>query len=446
MSGGLTPRWTILRPHPEQSAWWNSPARFNVIPAGRRSGKTEIAKRKLVMRALEFYEAPNGRFIASAPTRQQAKRIYWADLKAMIPRDYLMPQRKAISESELIIWLYNGARIEVCGMDAPERIEGDPIDGIVLDEYGNMQKKVWEAHVRPGLFTAGRPPGWADMIGVPEGRNHYYQMYKRALTRKKDWAGFTWKSADILPPEEIKSAREELDPLTFRQEYEADFITFAGRCYYQFQHESHCEPCFDWYNPERALIFCFDFNVSPGIAVVLQELPYQGSNGDCASSVTAILDEVWLENNSTTIRVCDMLLKRWRKHPSRVICYGDPAGGARGTAKVQGNDWELIRAQLGPAFGDRLSFNVPSSAPPERSRVNAVNSRLRSANGTIRMIVDPQHAVHTTEDFDGVRANDEGHIDKKTDKMLTHLSDAVGYYIQREHPIDGERALRSMQL
>jgi hypothetical protein len=38
--GQLTARWTPLKPHPEQLRLINSTARFKVVPAGRRSGKT----------------------------------------------------------------------------------------------------------------------------------------------------------------------------------------------------------------------------------------------------------------------------------------------------------------------------------------------------------------------------------------------------------------------
>ena len=38
----LTPRWTAMRDHAEQIRLIRSLARFKVVPAGRRSGKTEI--------------------------------------------------------------------------------------------------------------------------------------------------------------------------------------------------------------------------------------------------------------------------------------------------------------------------------------------------------------------------------------------------------------------
>ena len=43
---------------------------------------------------------------------------------------------------------------------------------------------------------------------------------------------------------------------------------------------------------------------------------------------------------------------------------------------------------------------------------------------------------HVVTDFDGVVWNDKtGEIDKTSDKTLTHLSDAIGYYVAQVHPL-----------
>jgi hypothetical protein len=153
----LPARWTPLRPHPIQHAYWTSTARFNTVPAGRRSGKTEFAKRKLVKAALRGTTFSEARFFAAAPTRDQAKRIFWDDLKALSPK-HLMTGRPL--ETELCIKLVNGSEIHVLGMDKPERVEGAPWDGGVLDEYGNMKRETWTEHVRPALSDRG---GWCDL-------------------------------------------------------------------------------------------------------------------------------------------------------------------------------------------------------------------------------------------------------------------------------------------
>ena len=69
----FTRRWTSLRDHCEQLRLWNDPSRFKIVPAGRRSGKTELAKRRLVESLFrKTWHGSPGRFFAAAPTRDQA--------------------------------------------------------------------------------------------------------------------------------------------------------------------------------------------------------------------------------------------------------------------------------------------------------------------------------------------------------------------------------------
>ena len=219
----ITKRWEKLKEHAVQKAYWQSKALYNLLPAGRRSGKTELFKRKLIKCAMRGTKHDNARFFAAAPTFQQAKRIYWQDLKRLTPRWMI----KSISETDLLIRLINGSDIYVVGMDKPERIEGQPWDGGGLDEYANMKAEAWGANIQPALADRN---GWCDFLGVPEGRNHYYEQAKIAQADKTGlWGYFHWISADILPPEVIQRAKDTLDELTYLQEYEASFNNFTGR-------------------------------------------------------------------------------------------------------------------------------------------------------------------------------------------------------------------------
>lgn len=434
-------RWYPLRYHPVQAALWNSPARFKVVPAGRRSGKTELAKRCGVRKACGPQRYPNARYIFAAPTHLQAKWIFWRDVKLLVPPERLAGSRKeSISEVELTIRLWNEAQIIVCGLDKAERLEGPPIDWICIDEYANVKKEVWDHHIRPALSERA---GEAWLIGVPEGRNHYYQLAMLAQGQMQEhpdlWGYFTWHSADILVPEEIAIARSELDERTFRQEYEGSFETFEGRVYYAFDRELHLDESIQ-YDRELPLILALDFNVSPGVAAILQEVEIARPDGR-RLSVTRVVDEIWIEDNSTTIRVCEEFCRRYRTHPGAVHLYGDATGGVSGTAQVAGSDWDLVQAVLGPVFRDRLRSYVEWRNPPQRVRVNCVNSRLQSADGNVWLKIAPQ-CLHTIRDFEGVvYARGTGEIDKKTDPALTHLTDAIGYFIYARHPLSGGRAV-----
>jgi len=442
MDSRLTPRWTKCRLDPRQYAYLHSNAVMNVVPAGRRSFKTEASKRRVVARAIAFSKYPNGRFFACAPTQQQAKDIFWSDLKALVPRWALRTGRPDIdiSESELTIRLWQGAIIKVAGLDKPARIEGGDWDGGVIDEYADCRPDVLDEHIMPMLVRGG----WIDIIGVPGGRNHYYRLTQQVLNGELEGARhFHWKASEVLhlylgrdrAEAFLAQMRKKMDPLTFDQEFNASFVVFEGRVYYGFLQETHARERLAC-DPKLPLILCFDFNVAPGVCAICQEQRYAGSNPNVANEVTACIDEVWISNNSNTKRVCQEIAERYAGHPQEIWCYGDATGGARGTAKVEGSDWELIEKSLRPVFGSRLYLAYAKTNPRERVRVNAMNSRIKAADGKVRFLVDPVKCPHVVTDFDGVVWNDKtGEIDKTSDKTLTHLSDAIGYYVAQVHPL-----------
>jgi hypothetical protein len=426
----LTPRWYPLKPHPEQLRLINSNARFKVVPAGRRSGKTERAKRNLIIQALrESAECKWGdyRYFAAAPTREQSRNIWWQDLKALVPKHLL---GGPIRESDLTIRLVTGAEIVVVGLDRPQRLEGRAWCGGVIDEIANVRPNAWGENIRPALADRR---GWCWLIGAPEGRGSYYETYQYAISgQDPEWAGFHWISADILPPEEIESARRTLSEEMFQQEMEASFLTFSGRAYHAFDSRTHCAPLRHLYNDRAPLIVMLDFNVQPGTGVIAQEmwLPV-GAEG------TGIIGEVHIPRHSTTPAVCRRIAADWGAHRGPVYVYGDATGGSQGSSRIAGSDWDIVKAELRPVFGDRLSLRVPPANPRERVRLNAVNSRLKSAAGDIRLMVDPVRAPHVVKDFEGVRLLEggSGEIDKKADPHLSHLTDGIGYYCAKEFPL-----------
>jgi hypothetical protein len=284
----------------------------------------------------------------------------------MVPKKFI----HRCLEMEQTIYLINGAEIHLIGMDKPERIEGTPWNGGVLDEYGNMKEKTWYEHVRPALSDR---LGWCWFIGVPEGRNHYYDLYQYALQEENEqWGVYHWKSSDILDPAEIASAKHDLDELTYKQEYEGEFIYFQGKAYYNFDQAYHC--CRLTYNPKNPLIFCYDFNVAPGVAIVCQEFPMTDDDGMVLDndSITGVIGEVYVPRNSNSEIVTNKLIQQWGNHDGLIFVYGDAAGGHKGSAKLMGSDWEIISKMLMKHFGmNRVFMRVPRQNPGERSRVRA---------------------------------------------------------------------------
>lgn len=384
---------------------WTENRRFAVVPAGRRSGKTELAKRRLVISLALRKAWPDPRYFAAAPTRDQAKRIFWKDIKALTPQGWI----KKIYESDLCLTTRFGSELWVVGMDKPERIEGVAWDGGVLDEYANMRPQAWTEHVRPALSDRR---GWCWLIGVPEGLNHYKDIVDYAKAgADPEWGCYRWSSADILPPEELEAAKRQLDGRTFRQEYEGSFEGASGRVYYAYSVARH-EDAGITLNMRLPIILCCDFNVDPCIWEACQ------TDG----KTVRVFDEIMLANTNT-VEMGKVAKARYGKHPAGVIVYGDSAGQSRSTAGQ--SDYALL-TELG-----FTTQRIKRANPAVKDRVNAVNAMLENTKGEVRLTHHPICKAFR-KDLETVVWTESGAEIDKRERSKTHASDALGYFIESE--------------
>ena len=423
----LPTRWFEMKPHPEHQRLKNSKARFAVVPAGRRAYKSELSKRRLIMSALNPYQRyQDARYFAAAPTRLQAKQIFWEDLRRLSPSEFILEE----SRSELWIRYITGATIHVAGLNVPQRMEGRGWDGGIIDELADCPPHTFEANIRPALADRG---GWCWLIGVPNGRGWFYDIYSYARQGDDpEWDAFTWISADVLPDSEIQSARRSMDARTFKEEFEANFLSQSDRVYYAFGHDQNCHRL--TYDPSRPLMIHLDFNIAPGVAAITQELFHPRDGHLC----TCVIDEVYIEYDSHTEKVCQELASRWRRHENQILVFGDATGGAKTASSVIGSSWDLAKRCLLGHFGGRVKFCIPRENPKVKHRINAMNSRICSSDGKTSLLVDPVKAPHMVKDFEGVGwlPGTTGEIDKAKYPELTHLSDALGYGVHYLYPVD----------
>ncbi|MBI5467889.1 MAG: hypothetical protein HY891_02045 [Deltaproteobacteria bacterium] len=387
---------------------WTENKRFAVVPAGRRSGKTELAKRKLVISMPLKKPWTDPRYFAAAPTKDQAKRIFWNDLKGFIPGKWI----RKVYETDLCVQTVFGSELWVIGLDKPQRIEGTPWDGGVLDEYANMKPGAWGENIRPALSDRR---GWCWFIGVPEGLNHYKDLVDYAKSgADPDWGVYSWHSSEILLEEELEAARRVLDTRTFRQEYEASFEGGSARVYYAYDPVRH-EDGQIGLDPGSALIVCCDFNVDPCV--------WEFAQTDGKS--VFVIDEL-IMRNTNTVEMGRAALERYGRHRGGVIVYGDAAGMSRSTAGK--SDYALL-SELG--FKDQ---RIKKANPPVRDRVNAVNAMLCNTNDEIRLRHHPR-CVSLRKDFEKIEWMENGAQINKSSPDRTHAADALGYYIECEFPL-----------
>tara|TARA_B110000503_G_C7093810_1_gene390616 strand:- start:106 stop:1374 length:1269 start_codon:yes stop_codon:yes gene_type:complete len=204
--------------HDAQMEIFKSEARFKVISAGRRFGKSRLAAWVLLIKALQ---SKSKDVFYVGPTFQQSKDIMWGMLKEL-GRDVI----KAAHENTAVLTLINDRKIYLKGSDRPDTLRGVGLEYVVLDEYASMKPEVWEMILRPTLADV---KGGAMFIGTPAGKNHFYKLFLEAQ-ENEDWEAFQFNSTDnpLLDPKEIQAAKSSMSTQAFRQEFEATFESFSG--------------------------------------------------------------------------------------------------------------------------------------------------------------------------------------------------------------------------
>ena len=197
--------------------------RFTVVVAHRRMGKTVSAINHIIKDAvLNQKEAPRYAYIA--PTYGQAKRVAW---------DYLVKYStplggtQNISELRVDFW---GRRIQLYGSDNPEALRGQYFDGVILDEIGDQNPKIWTDIIRPALADR---LGWCLFIGTPKGHNHFKDLRDRAET-EDGWGLLEFKASQtgVIAQTELDAAKSEMGEDKYLQEFECSFNAAVEGSYY----------------------------------------------------------------------------------------------------------------------------------------------------------------------------------------------------------------------
>lgn len=398
-----------LKLHPGQAEVFNYKSRFKVVVAGRRWGKTQLAKSAILREARQ-----SRRLIwYVAPTYRMAKQIMWKELMDSIPKRWV----KKSNETSMTITLINATVIELKGADNPDTLRGVGLHYLVLDEFQDMREEVWTTVLRPTLATTG---GRALFIGTPKSYNHLYEVWtlgqKQELRDRKIWSSWQFKTIEspFIPAEEIEQAKEDMDEKSFRQEFEASFETMSGRVYHAFDRKEHVGK-YD-FNPNLPIWIGQDFNIDPMSSVILQPQP--------SGEVWAVGELVLFGSN--TEEVANELERRfWRKARQTTI-YPDPAGGYQQHARGE-SDLDIFREKGFKRIKHRRKH------PRIADRVNAVNRMLRDATGQIRLRVDSscKHLIDSLEQT--IYKPGTRDIDKTMG--IEHSTDALGYPIELEFPV-----------
>jgi phage terminase large subunit len=214
-------------PRHQFAAFHDRRERFACIVAHRRAGKTVACVHDLQRGALSC-ELERPRFAYLAPYLKQAKTVSWDYLRAAVQP--LRDIGATAHESELRIDYPNGGQVRLYGADNPDALRGIYLDGVVLDEYADMDPRLWSEVIRPALADR---QGWAVFIGTPKGRNAFYETWKRAQS-DDGWYSLMLKASEtgLIRESELELARRDLSEEQYAQEFECSFEAAIVGAYY----------------------------------------------------------------------------------------------------------------------------------------------------------------------------------------------------------------------
>ena len=385
-----------FEPHHGQQIVLTSPARFKAVSCGRRFGKSVIGGNTLVTQAFHsFFRRPELQtrgirmeYWIVGPNYSDSEkefRVLWNTLKRQeFPFDKPGTYNDPLG-GNMHISLWNGLyQVHAKSAAHPESLVGEGLHGVVMAEAAKIKEKVWVKYVRPTLNDF---QGWAQLTSTPEGKNWFYEMWKRGQDPNQEaWASWrmpAWANPHVYPKgatsAQIASVRERLSlrlPVTseyvtqlgidtevaqlmldltepaFNQEIGAEFTDFVGRVFKEFDEELHVGD-FEFehgWSTYAAVDYGF---TNPNVWLLIQVDPF--------GERIRVLDEVY-ERGLTADEFADEIIRR--KLGNVKTFYPDPASPG---------DTRILEKKL-------RVFSTGGTGGELRHRIDAIRAALKPRN------------------------------------------------------------------
>jgi hypothetical protein len=386
--------------HPAQEHILKNAKRFNHLRCGRRFGKTTLIE-ELSSVSLDGW--PVGVWF---PTYKDLSEV-WKDLK----RTYGPITRKRNEQLHQIELITNGL-IDFWSMEDPDSGQGRKYKRAIIDESAKAPKlyQAWENTIRPTLTDY---QGDAYLLSRPKGKNNGFFMIEEKHRQFENWAFFHFTTYDnpYIAREEIEEAKLQLDDITFRQEYLAEYVDANDRPFlYSFDEKKHVIDSYEP-NPHLPLILAWDFNKSPMTCLVGQQIDLWTVYAFAELDMT----------DGSTPEMCELIQSNYPQWQYNIDVTGDATGRNR-SALIRGNlnHYRVMKDML-HLSDDQIKVPTQNLALSD-SRV-LCNSVLKNANFFIT-----KNCRKTIKDLQMAMVDNEGELIKNA-TYPCHKLDSARYLI-----------------
>lgn len=203
-------------PHLGQKEVHTSPARFKILSAGRRWGKTRLGVNECIDVA-----GRGGRAWWVAPSYKMSD-VGWRPLRQMAAKI-----GANINLVDRRITFASGGEVSVRSADNPDSLRGESLNLVIMDECAFMKSEAWSEALRPALADR---LGRAIFISTPKGRNWFWRLWQMGQQGDPEWESWQFPTSTnpYIAPSEIEAARVTLPERIFRQEFLAEFLEGEG--------------------------------------------------------------------------------------------------------------------------------------------------------------------------------------------------------------------------
>lgn len=408
----VTPEGVVVRGGmwEHQRRWWDSKAFIKALVTGYGGGKTMVAAKRSISLALHNAPSPH---LCVSPSYKIARRTLVPMIKALLNgKQAMIPGFNfRFNRSEFEFEIRHGQReahIWINSGDDPDSLKGPNIGSALVDEPFIQDREVFEqvlARVRDPI-AKHREIG---LTGTPEELNWGYDICEGEERENFDIEVIQapTDANRALPPEYVQRLRKGYSARAVMAYVEGKFVSLAdGMVYYAFN-DLNVAMLKD---PGHELSVGMDFNVDPMAACVFWR------NG----SHMHVIEEIELPNSDTE-QMCSVIREKYGDRVKTV--FPDASGRARKSSAPGGRSDFYYIERAGFAI-DCGSYN-----PPIRDRYNAVNGKLKPAEGKPTLTIDPKckKLIMYMKSYSHRKLNDQKH--------MSHLLDAVGYPVVRLFPV-----------
>tara|TARA_R110002096_G_scaffold178455_4_gene355426 strand:- start:308 stop:1564 length:1257 start_codon:yes stop_codon:yes gene_type:complete len=390
----------------------SSKAKHIMLYGGSRSGKTFIIVFAIIIRACKV----KSRHVMLRQTFNSIKTSIWLDTLIKVLGIAFPELEYHLNKSDYYVQLPNGSEIWIAGLDDDKRVEkilGKEFSTIFFNEcsqlsYASVQialtRLAEKNSLKKKVYYDENPPSkkhWSYWLFIKK----LEPIESEPLEDPEEYASLIMNPKDNLEniDEEYLKMLSKMPEKERMRFLEGEFVSSDdGEAYYAFDRDVHVRPT----TPVAGAMYIgMDFNWNPMTAVMGQYI-----NGEFH-----IHDELFLPNSDTFKMVSALKSKGYVGG----IVLPDSTGASRRSSGK--SDHQILK---------EAGYTIPKVFNPfVTDRVNNIN-RLLTEN---RIIINPK-CKKLIGDLEKVSWKNEK-LDQKTDTMLTHISDALGYFCWKIDPI-----------